>query len=216
MVSSFPPPSADRNWHIVSRWHEFEGEARANLLRIAAIGCFYAVELLDYHGLRIGSFEIPAIVNRPFHQMMTGLALAWALMGLVVLLLQKNRIFPAALKYGTTAGDLVFLTAVLVVASGPQSPLVIGYFLIIVLATLRFSLGLVRFASAGAVAGYLFVLGHGKWFANPPRGVPRHQQLIVMIGLALTGVILGQIVRRGARMAQEYADRVAAEKEDAP
>ena len=141
-----------------------KAKRRANLLRIAGIGVFYLVELLDYHGLRLGSFEIPAIVSRPLHQVITGLALAWALTGMAVLLCQKHHIFPAGLKYATTAADLVFLTLILLAASGPQSPLVIGYFLIIVLATLRFSLGLIRFATAGAVAGYLAVLGHGRWF----------------------------------------------------
>ena len=37
-------PSAardDREWFIVGRWQEYEGEARANLLRIAGIGAFY-------------------------------------------------------------------------------------------------------------------------------------------------------------------------------
>jgi hypothetical protein len=48
------PEPADRSWHIVSRWQEFEGEARANLLRIAGIGCFYFVALLDYYGLHVG------------------------------------------------------------------------------------------------------------------------------------------------------------------
>ncbi len=216
MASSSPPPPADRHWHIVSRWQEYAGEARANLLRIAAIGCFYGVELLDYHGLKIGSLEFPPIVDRKFHELVTGLALAWALTGLVVLLLQKNRIFPAALKYGTTAADLFFLTWVLVLADGPNSPLVAGYFLVIVLAALRFSLWLVGFATAGALAGYAFVLGHGKWYAVPPRTVPRHQQLIMVIALALTGIILGQIVRRAARMAEDYAARIAAAKEDRP
>jgi hypothetical protein len=215
-VVSSSPPSAARQWHIVSRWQEYEGEARANLLRIVGIGCFYAVELLDYHGLNIGSFQYPPIVDRQFHQFVTGIAFAWALTGLVVLLMQKNRIFPAALKYGTTAADLFFLTWVLVVASGPSSPLVVVYFLVIVLAALRFSLCLVRFATVGAVAAYLFVLGQGKWYSLPPRTVPRHQQLIMVIGLALTGIMLGQIVRRAALMAEEYARRSAAAAEDAP
>jgi hypothetical protein len=218
-VDRSSPPPADRHWHIVARWQEYEGEARANLLRIAAIGCFYAVELLDYHGLKLGNFTFPSIVDRKFHELVTGLALAWALTALAVLVLQKNRIFPAALKYGTTAADLFFLTWVLVLADGPKSPLVVGYFLIIVLAALRFSLWLVRFAAVGAVAGYLFILGQGKWFSEPPRTVPRHDQLIMVIALALTGVILGQIVRRAARMAEDYAARRATEKnaaENAP
>ncbi len=86
-----------RQWHIVSRWHEYEGEARANLLRIAGIGVFYVIELLNYHGLRLGPIEIPAIVSKPLHQVITGLALAWALTGMAVLLCQKHQIFPAGL-----------------------------------------------------------------------------------------------------------------------
>jgi hypothetical protein len=204
---------SDQKWHIVSRWQEYEGEARANLLRIAGIGAFYVVELLDYYGLHLGRLEIPAIVSQQFHQVVTGLALAWALTGMAVLLCQKQQIFPAALKYATTAADLVFLTLILIAASGPQSPLVIGYFLLIVLAALRFSLGLIRFATTGAIAGYLIVLGHGRWFSDPPRSVPRHHQLIMVIGLGLTGIILGQIIRRTAQMAEEYRQRVAAEGE---
>jgi hypothetical protein len=207
---------AGRDWYIVSRWHEYEGEARANLLRIAGIGIFYLIELLDYHGLRLGTIEIPAIVSKPFHQVITGLALAWALTGMAVLICLKHQIFPAGLKYATTAADLVFLTLILLAASGPQSPLVIGYFLIIVLATLRFSLGLIRFAAAGAVAGYLIILGHGRWFRDPPLTVPRHHQLILVAGLALTGIILGQVIRRAARMAEEYSKRVVAAEEDKP
>ncbi len=44
---------ASRHWHIVSRWHEYEGEARANLLRIAGIGVFYLVEFVMCSGIRI-------------------------------------------------------------------------------------------------------------------------------------------------------------------
>ncbi len=216
MSSKATQEPSNRDWYIVSRWHEYEGEARANLLRIAGIGAFYLVELLDYHGLRLGSLEIPAIVSKPLHQVITGLALAWALAGMAVLICLKHHIFPAGLKYATTAADLVFLTLILLAASGPQSPLIIGYFLIIVLATLRFSLGLVRFAAVGAVAGYLIVLGYGRWFADRPLTVPRHQQLIMVIGLALTGIILGQVIRRAARMAEEYGERVVAAKKDAP
>ena len=66
------------------------------------------------------------------------------------------------------------------------------------------------------MAGYLVVLGHGRWFAAPPLSVPRHQQLIMVIGLALSGIILGQVIRRAARMAEEYSQRVAAAGEDQP
>ncbi|MGD0900943.1 MAG: hypothetical protein ABR915_24180, partial [Thermoguttaceae bacterium] len=76
---------ADRPWFIVGRWQEYEGEARANLLRIAGIGAFYLVELVNYYGLRLGPLEMPAVVSRQFHQAVTAMAVAWALVGLGVL-----------------------------------------------------------------------------------------------------------------------------------
>jgi hypothetical protein len=38
--------------------------------------------------------------------------------------------------------------------------------------------------------------------------VPRYYQLIVVLALALTGVTLGQLVRRMRSMADEFAHRV--------
>ena len=41
------PSRGDRQWFIVGRWQEYEGEGRANLLRIAGIGAFYCIELAN-------------------------------------------------------------------------------------------------------------------------------------------------------------------------
>jgi hypothetical protein len=41
-------PPADQSWHIIQRWQQHEGEARANLLRIGAIGTFYLIHLWNY------------------------------------------------------------------------------------------------------------------------------------------------------------------------
>lgn len=206
------PPEHDRTWFIVARWQEFEGEATANLLRIVGIASFYAVELLNYHGLRLGGLELPKLqgVDRRFHYAVTALAVAWSLASLGVLVCLRRRVFPVALKFVSTACDLVFLTAVLVIADGPRSPLVVGYFLIVVLSTLRFSLPLVRCATAGAMGGYLFVLGHAKWFADPERRlrVERYQQIIFLLALGLAGVVLGQVIRRLRPVAEDFAARI--------
>lgn len=208
-----PAPEHDRAWFIVARWQEFEGEATANLLRILGIAAFYAVELLNYHGLRLGVLELPRVesIDRPFHYAVTALAVAWSLVSLGVLFCLRRRVFPGAMKFVTTACDLAFLTAILVIADGPRSPLVVGYFLLIALATLRFSLPLVRFATAGAMCGYLFVLGYAKWFADPARHlrVERYEQLIFLLALGLTGIVLGQVIRRLRPVAESLADRAA-------
>ena len=200
---------ADRQWFIVGRWQEYEGEARANLLRIVGIVVFYLVELVNYHGLRLGFLEIPKVedVNERFHQAVTALAVAWTMVGLGILLSLRRQIFPSQLKFISTGCDLVFLTAILTVADGPRSPLLVGYFLIIALSSLRFSVPLIWFATAGSMAGYLFLSGYAKWFREALR-VPRYHQVMFLLGLLLTGIALGQVVRRVRWIAQEYAGRL--------
>jgi hypothetical protein len=210
MESSTKPPAdrAERQWYIVGRWQEYEGEARANLLRIAGIGAFYLIELLNYHGLHIGSIEMPKEVDAAFHRIVTGLALGWVVVALAVHLALTQHFFPAALKYISTTFDIIFLTIILAVGDGPRSPLLAGYFLIIVLATLRFSLPLVRFATAGTMIGYLILLGYAKWFSGRDSNVPRYHQLLFLLALAISGVILGQVLRRVREMAVDYAARL--------
>lgn len=202
----------DRQWFIVSRWQEYEGEARANLLRTIGIGAFYSIELLN-HGVHIGALQLPQVVDDRFHQAVTALAVAWTMVSLATLVCLRRHFFPPAAKFITTACDLVLLTAVLTIADGPRSPLVVGYFLIIALAALRLSLKLVWLATTGSLAGYLFLLGYVKFFAGAERAaamsVPRYSQLIMLLALALSGVVLGQVIRRVRAMAEDFARRVA-------
>jgi hypothetical protein len=138
------------------------------------------------------------------------------MVALATLLCLRRQIFPAALKYVTTAADVLLLTGILMVADGPKSPLVIGYFLVIVLAALRFQLQLVWFATLAAMAGYLVLLGYARWWAGReesllgPRDltVPRYEQLIFLLGLALCGIVVGQVIRRVKVMASEFARRL--------
>jgi hypothetical protein len=203
--------NSDRQWFIAGRWQEYEGEARANLLRIISIGVFYIVELINYHGLNVGFLQMPQIRDEPFHRAVTALAAAWATLALALLLCLRRQVFPSSLKYISTTCDLVLLTAVLMVADGPRSPLVVGYFLIIALATLRFSLRLIWLATAGSLLGYLFLLGHDRWYrAGDHALVERYQQMIVLLALLLTGIVLGQVIRRVRCLADDYAKRLDA------
>jgi hypothetical protein len=205
--------SAEQDWYIVGRWQEFEGEGRANLLRLVGIAAFYAVELINYHGLHLSFLQMPPVVDRSFHLAVTFLTVAWAMLCLSVLLCRQQRIFPSWLKYISTGCDLLLLTAILTLADGPRSPLVIVYFLIIALAALRFSLPLIWFATAGAVGGYLFLLGFARWghipgWVRPDTTVPRYHQIIFLLSLVLTGVVIGQAIRRVRSLADHYARRI--------
>src|SRR6185295_18246765 len=96
-------------------------------------------------------------------------------------------------------------------AAGPNSPLVLAYFVIIALAALRFSLGLVWFSTLGAMAGYWLLVGledakTSRWF-DAQHAVPPVTQLITLLSLGLTGIVIGQVVRRVRAIADEYSAR---------
>lgn len=196
-----------RQWYITGRWQEYEGESRANLLRIVAVGAFYIVELSRFY-----LFEKAAPEQLPFHRQATLIAVAWTMVGLAIWMCLRLRIFPAALKYVSTGCDILLLTSLAALnAPGPFSPLVLGYFLIIALAALRFSLGLVWFATLASMLGYWSLVGllDPKWF-DADHAVPPTRQAVTLLSLGLTGIVIGQVVRRVKSMASDYARRLAA------
>jgi hypothetical protein len=198
-----------RQWFIVGRWQEYEGESRANLLRIVAVGAFYVVDLLRFYVI-----EKAAPEHLPFHRQATMIAVAWTMAALAVMLCLRLKIFPAVLKYLSASGDVLLLTALAAMTSGPFSPLVFAYFLIIALAALRFSLGLVWFTTVASMLGYWLLVGledrkTSQWF-DAQHAVPVVTQLLTLLSLALTGIITGQVVRRVRGIASEYAQRLAA------
>lgn len=201
--------TGDRQWYIVGRWQEYAGEERANLLRLIGIAAFYIVELINYYGFKVGILDFPQVRDRQFHLSITALAVAWVMLGLAVQLSLRRQFFPASLKFISTGCDLLLLTCAIMMAAGPRSPLVAAYFLVIALSALRFNLPLVRFATAGALVGYLALLGHASWFRSADLRVPRYHELIVLLALALTGIILGQVVRRVRALAEDYAARLS-------
>lgn len=222
-TESAPAPAvlaADRQWFVIGRWQEYAGEARANLLRISGIAAFYIIELINFYGLRIGPIDLPVTVDVKFHQQVTALAVAWTMVALATLVCLKLRYFPSWLKYATTLSDVALLSTILLVADGPRSPLIVGYFLVIVLATLRFQLRLIWCATIASMAGYLWV----AWFhaiaaewapeARLSEPVPGYYQLIMLLALALTGIVLGQVIRRVRDMAEDFSRRVQSQPGD--
>jgi hypothetical protein len=210
----------ERSWHVTERWQQFEGESRANLLRIAAVGTFYLIHLWDYYSGQgkladVGFLQLSKAgpVDQEFHVMVTLLALAWILLAATVLMCLRASFFPKWLPIASTVADVLFLTSILGISAGPRSPLVVGYFLVIVLAALRFDLRLVRVVTVASMVGYIALLGLAKWperFGLDPiieRQVPRYQQLMFLAVLALTGIFLGQMIRRVRHMADDYAER---------
>lgn len=201
------------HWKQARRLRQFEAELRVNVVRIAALGAFYLIHLAHYWSatnepgaLKFFGLDAGNVMSATQHTALTCLVLAWVMAAVIVQQLLLSRMLPPWLMYASTAADLVFLTAALMFASGAASPLVVGYFLILIMSGLRFDLRLVRVTTCGAVAGYLFLLGAAKWPSGmvkeyPLPTVPRYQQLIVVAALLLAGTLVGQWLRHARKLA---------------
>ena len=209
MISTPTMPLQQRQWFIVRRWQEYDGEQKANLLRIVAIGAFYIVELIRFYLLVRAAPE-----HLPFHRQATMIAVAWSMVALAVMLCLRLKIFPTGLKYASTAADVLLLTTLAAIGEGPAGPLVHAYFLIIALAAIRYSIGLIWFATLAGMAGYWLLVGledakSSRWF-DAQHAVPVVTQLLTLLSLALTGIILGQVIRQARHTAADYARRLSA------
>jgi hypothetical protein len=224
---SYLSTEADRSWFIAQRWQAYEAESRANLLRIIAIGSFYLVHLWSYFGSQgwlpnYGFLQIAESgeITKRFHLLVTLVAVAWAMLALGILLVLQNRIFPRWLPYFSTGCDIVLLTSIVCLGGMARSPLIVGYFLVLILAALRLSLPLIWFATAGCAVTYLCVLGCAKWpefltlSQSPGQNaadlrVPRYHEIIMLVAIVMAGVMLGQITRRVRQLAETYAGGAA-------
>jgi hypothetical protein len=214
MNAILPTSLERRQWFIVRRWQEYDGESRANLLRIVSIGAFYVLELARFY-----VFENARAEHLPFHRQATAIAVAWSMAALAVMLCLKIKMFPAALKYLSTAADVLLLTALAAITGDPSSPLILAYLLIMALTALRFSRGLIAFATIACMLAYLGLVGladakTSRWF-DAEHAVPPVTQSITLLTLALTGLVLGQATGQARRMAGDYALRLAAAEKTA-
>jgi len=214
-VDSSPPPTAkelsdQQAWFVAARWQQLDGEYRANYLRIVSVVAFFVIHAIEYYQ-PFGILNSPLPVDRLFHVAVTVIAAVWLLSALGVELSLRQRFFPPAMPYLTTALDLMLLTAVLALGGGQQSPLVLGFLLVLVFSAMRLDLVLIRFATGGALFAYLYLLAMGRWpslFAGHEIGVvPRYAQLMTLLAIGITGISLGQLIRRFRAIAGYYAQR---------
>lgn len=212
MVSTVKSLDDDEAWFVAGRWQQLDGEYRANHLRIFSLVAFYLVHLVQHYRPG-GLLATSAPPDEVFHLAVTVIVAGWLLMSLAVDVCLRQRAFPGSMPYITTGLDLALLTAILCLGGGQQSPLVLGYLLILIMAAMRFSLPLVRAATAAAIFCYLYLMVMGRWpqlFGDRQvRVVARYHQIITLLAMAICGGMLGQIIRRFHAMARHYADRRA-------
>jgi len=195
-------------WSQLSRGLEYDGEERANLIRLIAVGLFYAVHLVRYVTLPFDEMSEEQIgVWTRFHVQVTLLAVFWTMLGLGLKVALQYRMFPWWLKYLSTGIDLTLMSSILLIADGPRSPATVGYFVIVAVAALRFRLRMIWCATAGAMLLYLALNIHALYFSSREIDIPPQQTAMFLVALALEGIAIGQLIRKTKFISRMYALR---------
>lgn len=196
-------------WGAAQRLESLAGEARVNLVRLAALAGFYANHLASVYFFR----DDPGAAGR-YHANVTVVVLAWLLAILLVHACIAARWVPDALKYVAAGWDVLLITVLLMVGKTPASMLAVLYFLAIASATLRLSLPLVYATTLASMAGYLLFLGYLRFGLNLPASerLARPQQVIVLLALGGAGVLAGQVVRQCRRIVRGYPEPAVEEQ----
>jgi hypothetical protein len=207
------PRIADTTWVDARRPEAWAGELRVNLIRAVALVVFYASHLLNVY---VWTDDPEA--RGAFHAVVTAAVLAWTVAILLLNVFLTRRFVSPALKYLSTAVDLVLITALVMVSpEGPRSPLMLLYFVVIAAAPLRLSLPLVYATTLGAMAAALFALGHyvlvrlgWQEYMDPSKGhrIPRVTELLFLLALGASGLLAGQLVRQARRLVHGYPVKV--------
>lgn len=192
-----------------ARWEQYAAEALVNQYRVLALLLLYAIHCLHYYtSSRTGMLpswlvgEAPTPPTPALHSAITLIVTAWLLGAIAVHVILRRPWFPPWLTRVSVVLDAMALTCVLIVARGPQSPLVAYYLILIAAAALRWNRDSVRWATGTAVLGYLAVLGNARWDwigpTFPAAGtVPRYHQALFLIALVLMGSVMGRLVSVG-------------------
>ncbi len=187
-------------WRVVGRWLQYEGELRVAVMRVALVATCYAAQLLHFFWLAERTDAA-----QQFHRQATYLAAAWLFVSLAVLVVLTRHWLPTWLKYVAHSVDVALLTLLAALGSGPQSPLVSFYFVLIALAALRGHLPLIWYGTLSAMVCYELLVGlkDPVWF-DAAHTTPPIEQIMMQICLAATGIAIGQLIRMQRHAADAF------------
>ena len=192
-------------WHDARRPEAWAGELRVNLIRLLAIVLFYGRHLVEF---ALAPTDAP--VRGAYHARVTVLVLLWSAAAVVLHVVLARRRNPKGLAYFSVLLDVLMVTALLAVAGGPRTPLVMLYFLVVATSPMRLSLRVVYAATGGAMLGYFFLVGYyayhvigiDRYYATSTLRIPRSEQAIVALALLVAGLFAGQTVRQARRLVE--------------
>jgi serine/threonine-protein kinase len=184
------------------RWTRREPEV---VSRLAGLGI---VSLLTEYNFRIGSSNPDPVAHA---RVQTVLAL-WAGLTLLFQRLHRKGWDSDPIRRLWSAGDVACLTLLIWILDARNTPLLIGYPLLIAASGLWFREGIVWFTTALAIAGCLALYVHAglQWGGGRPSWVQPDElpyANIYIACLALTGFVVARMVKRFLVLSRYYEVR---------
>ncbi len=189
-----PPHLGQRLW----RWG-WRQPALAS--RLGALGVFYLVELVNYN-IRT--------VDSAFHMKISLIVAIWAIASIILQQFLDSQKWSIPARFGWGLLDSISLLAVLLVADGAASPLVVGYPLLIVGSGLWFRTRFVWFMTALSLTSYgLLVVDfyqrRPELQAGFDTSVDRH--VIFAVSLVVLAAAVAYLVQRVRALSSYYGQQ---------
>ena len=197
VLQARPPGWGQRLWSWTRR-------EPALALRLATLAAFMGVDWANY---AIGTIEAP------FHWKMLTLIALWIVTAVVFQQLLKSRRWsiPTRLVWGLL--DSVLLLGVLLIANGVASPLVVGYFLLIVAAGLWYRVRFVWFMAALSLISYaVLVFDFYQWrtpeFREDFRTILPDRHVIFALAMVATAAVTAYLVARLRALSSYFGQKL--------
>ncbi len=186
-----------RGQDIRQRFRRWLRREPALVLRLLALATCAIIAQVRY--------QLPPPLELELHLETLGLLAVWALLSVALqgwLRHDKEATLPRAVWAGA---DVLLLTLLLQLLESPESPLMIGYPLLVAASGLWFRVGLVWFTTAACLAGYGWLILSTVWQGHPPT-LPHHNGIFAL-ALVLEGAMVAYQVQRVRALSRYYEHR---------
>jgi serine/threonine-protein kinase len=186
-----PPHLAERVWSWTRR-------QPALAMRLGALGVFFVVEWINYWA------RVPGM-DLAFHVKMMSLLGGWAVVAFVCQQFLESGRWPISARFVWGSLDSILLLAVLLVADGVASPLIVAYPLLIVASGLWFRVRFVWFMTLLSVLSYgILIVDSILWRPELQERAGFNHHLVLLVGLCILGAVQTYLVHRVRTLSSFY------------
>lgn len=180
--------------HAIRRWVRREPALVVRLIVLLVIMLIVQV-----------NYTLSGMIDRMIHLEILGLLGLWVVASFLFQRLLRFDNLADLARMGWSGADISCLTAILVLATGPITPLLVAYPFLIIGAGLWFHVRLVWFTTILCVMSYTLL---AYWFADEAlRGYPPHYHIIFLVALGGIGYVVAYQVERIRALNRYYEHR---------